>query len=131
MNSLFRDTAFALAAVGMAASVPAAARDHGHDRSEQSWQVNHRDRYGYDTRYYGRDYHSQPGYRTVQAWRGNDGRYYCRRNDGTTGMLVGAAAGALLGNAIDGGYDHPLGTVIGGALGALAGKSVAQGGTCR
>lgn len=61
-----------------------------------------------------------------QVYRGSDGRYYCKRNDGTTGLIVGAAAGGLLGNVIDGGRNRVGGTLIGGALGALLGKSVDQ-----
>jgi hypothetical protein len=128
MKTIIRNSALAVAAAGMAASVPAAARDYSHhNRHEQSY----RDRYGNDTRYYGRNYHSEPAYRNARTWRGDDGRYYCRRNDGTTGLIVGAAAGALLGRAVDGGYNHTLGTVLGGVAGALLGKSVAQGTTCR
>jgi hypothetical protein len=37
------------------------------------------------------------------TWRGRDGRYRCRRSNGTTGLLVGGAAGALIGREIDGG----------------------------
>jgi hypothetical protein len=36
-------------------------------------------------------------------WRGSDGRLYCRRGNGTVGLVVGAAGGALLGRAVDGG----------------------------
>jgi hypothetical protein len=61
-----------------------------------------------------------------QVYRGSDGRYYCRRSDGTTGLIVGAAGGALLGNVIDGGRSRTAGTLIGGALGALIGRSVEQ-----
>jgi hypothetical protein len=128
MTNIIRNSALALAAAGMAASVPASARDHRH---HSRYEQNHRDRYGYDTRYYGRNYHSQRAYYDTRTWRGNDGRYYCRKSDGTVGLVVGAAAGALLGRAVDGGYDHTLGTVIGGAIGALLGKSVAQDTTCR
>jgi len=61
-----------------------------------------------------------------EVYRGSDGRYYCKRGDGTTGLIVGAAAGGILGNVIDGGHNRAAGTLIGGALGALAGKSIAQ-----
>jgi hypothetical protein len=61
-----------------------------------------------------------------EVYRGSDGRYYCKRGDGTTGLIVGAAAGGILGNIIDGGHKRTAGTLIGGALGALAGKSIAE-----
>ncbi len=86
-----------------------------------------RDEAGYDPSRYYRD---GPNYqeRTLAAddrvYRGTDGRYYCRRNDGTTGLIVGAAGGGILGNVIDGGHSRTVGTLIGGALGALAGRSI-------
>jgi hypothetical protein len=61
-----------------------------------------------------------------QVYRGSDGRYYCRRNDGTTGLIIGGAGGALFGNMIDGGHNRVGGTLIGGALGALLGRSIEQ-----
>ena len=61
-----------------------------------------------------------------EVYRGSDGRYYCKRNDGTTGLIVGAIGGGILGNIIDGGHNRAAGTLIGGALGALAGKSIDQ-----
>jgi hypothetical protein len=60
------------------------------------------------------------------VYRGSDGRYYCRRSDGTTGLIVGGVGGALLGNVIDGGRSRAAGTLIGGALGALLGRSIDQ-----
>ena len=36
----------------------------------------------------------------VRYWRGQDGRYYCKRGNGTVGLLVGGAAGALVGREI-------------------------------
>src|SRR3546814_3435421 len=35
-----------------------------------------------------------------RVYRDRDGRYYCKREDGTNGTLVGAGVGALLGNLI-------------------------------
>ena len=61
-----------------------------------------------------------------EVYRGSDGRYYCKRNDGTTGLIVGGLAGGAAGNIIDGGRNRAAGTLIGGALGALAGKSIDQ-----
>jgi uncharacterized protein YcfJ len=59
-----------------------------------------------------------------REWRGRDGRVYCRRPNGTTGLIVGGAAGALVGNAIDGGRNRTLGTVAGAAGGALLGREI-------
>jgi hypothetical protein len=67
-----------------------------------------------------------------REWRGNDGRYYCRRSNGTTGLIVGGAGGALLGRAIDTRGDRTTGTVIGAAAGALLGREIDRGGRrCR
>ncbi|HKR24456.1 MAG TPA: glycine zipper 2TM domain-containing protein [Allosphingosinicella sp.] len=70
-------------------------------------------------RYYDRD-----GNYSGPTWRGNDGRMYCRKRDGTTGLIVGAVAGALVGRAIDGGRNRATGTIVGGAAGALIGREV-------
>lgn len=90
----------------------------------------------YDNDYYARDYDASRDYRddprygerplTAQdeVYRGSDGRYYCRRSDGTTGLVIGAGAGALLGRAIDGGRSRAGGTIVGGVLGALLGREV-------
>jgi hypothetical protein len=36
-----------------------------------------------------------------RVYRGNDGRYYCKRNDGTTGLIAGALGGGVLGKSVD------------------------------
>lgn len=59
-------------------------------------------------------------------YRGSDGQYYCRRSDGTTGLIAGGALGGVLGNVIDGGKSRVLGTLLGGAGGALLGRSIDQ-----
>lgn len=64
--------------------------------------------------------------RNDEIYYGNDGQAYCRRSDGTTGLVVGAALGGVFGNVVDGGRHRVLGTLLGGAGGALLGRSVDQ-----
>ena len=81
---------------------------------------------GYDAgRYYcdDRRYRERRLSNNDRVYRGNDGRYYCRRNDGTTGLIVGG----VLGNVIAPGGSGLLGTVLGAAGGALAGRAVDRG----
>ena len=80
------------------------------------------------SRYYRDDPRYQERALTAQdeVYRGEDGRYYCRRSDGTTGLVIGAGVGALTGRAIDGGRNRAGGTIIGGVLGALIGRTVEQ-----
>jgi outer membrane lipoprotein SlyB len=55
---------------------------------------------------------------------GRDGRYYCKRDDGTTGLIVGGLAGGVLGNIIAPGGSKTLGTILGAGAGALAGRAI-------
>jgi hypothetical protein len=75
-----------------------------------------------EARRHGDRYHTTDN--GVRYWRGNDGRYYCKKSNGTTGLLIGGVAGALVGRSIDGGRDKTLGTVLGAAGGALLGREV-------
>ena len=69
--------------------------------------------------------------RNERVYAGYDGQYYCRRSDGTTGLIVGGAAGGVLGNVIDGGRSRTVGTLLGAAAGALAGRSIDQNNSVR
>ena len=60
----------------------------------------------------------------AQSWRGSDGRMYCRKPNGTVGLVVGGAAGALVGREIDKRGSRTTGTVLGAAVGALVGRHV-------
>ena len=82
----------------LAVPTAALARDHS------------RDRYGYDR---GHDRGRHGDYR----WQGD-------RNDGTTGLVIGAIGGGLLGNAVGG---NTLGTLLGAGGGALLGRSIDRG----
>ncbi len=98
-------------------------RNYDWNRYEPGNQGYYADRYYRDGRYYGETRLT----RNHRVYRGSDGRYYCRRSDGTTGLIVGGAVGALLGNAIDNGRSSLLGTLIGGAAGAALGREIQRG----
>ncbi|KRA84557.1 glycine zipper 2TM domain-containing protein [Altererythrobacter sp. Root672] len=135
MNTLSKNITLAIAALGMTASaVPAMATDFGHVRTgvsaapkEDSWNRHRRDDRRYRQAYYG----GESVNRNTRVWRGNDGRTYCRKKDGTTGLIIGGAAGALLGREVDSSGDRALGTILGAAAGALIGKELDDGMKCR
>ncbi|WP_019834471.1 glycine zipper 2TM domain-containing protein [Sphingomonas sp. PR090111-T3T-6A] len=88
------------------------------------------DRDGWSEREY-RD--GGPGYRDGRGYRDGPGRHDRRGrpdrhrcHDGTTGTIIGAIAGGLLGNAVAGYGDRTAGTIIGGGVGALAGNAVGR-----
>jgi Ni/Co efflux regulator RcnB len=63
-----------------------------------------------------------------RIYRGSNNRYYCRRNDGTTGLIIGAVGGGLLGRAIAPNGSKTLGTILGGTGGAVIGRSIGRNG---
>lgn len=69
-------------------------------------------------------YQSRENFR---SWRGKDGRQYCRRKNGTTGLVIGAAVGGVAGHEIAGRGDKTVGTIIGAAGGALLGREIDKG----
>ena len=59
-----------------------------------------------------------------RVYRGRNGRYYCRRPDGTTGLIVGGLAGGVLGNIIAPGGSNTLGTILGAVAGGVGGRAI-------
>lgn len=89
-------------------------------------------------RYYADRYYRTGNYRPIRVnrqtriYRGYDNRYYCRRSDGTTGLIVGAIGGGVLGNLIGSGDSKLVTTLIGGGAGALLGREIDRGNvSCR
>ena len=87
-------------------------------------EANHRDRYDDNGRYE----------RSYDRYDDRDDYRGARRCKGTTGTIVGGAAGAILGRSVTRdryrGRSGTTGTIVGGALGALAGRAVHKS-TCR
>jgi hypothetical protein len=96
---------------------------YDYNRYEPGYRAYYADRYYRSGSYY-RDHRLT---RRDRIYYGNDGRYYCRRSDGTTGLIVGAAIGALIGNQLDRGGSRVAGTLIGGATGAALGSAIDRG----
>jgi len=59
-----------------------------------------------------------------KTWRDSQGRLRCKRPNGTTGLIVGAAGGALIGRAVDTRGERATGTILGAAAGALIGREL-------
>ena len=103
--------------------------DRGYHSRYGNYDYNRPDpRYNgyYADKYYRQDsrYRERVLSRNDRIYRGQDGRYYCRRNDGTTGLIVGGVAGGVLGNIIAPGGSKTLGTILGAAGGAAVGAAV-------
>lgn len=116
--------AIALPAAPALADPPAWAPAHGYREHRGDNRYENRSNNGYYAPYqYRRGYDRRLSYND-RVWRGNDNRYYCRRNDGTTGLVVGAGLGALAGSAIASNRDQALGIILGGVAGGVAGRSI-------
>lgn len=118
-------------------------REDRYDRREDRWDRRD-DRYArrdyrYDPRYVGawdpvhyyrrddRRYGPRRMTRTDYIYRGSDNRYYCRRDDGTAGLIVGGISGGALGNVIAPRGSKILGTILGASAGALIGRAIDDG----
>lgn len=147
-NTRFAGLAFALPAFALAAPVAALApvsvapafapmgvSAHADPIAQESRDRS--DRYrdygrGYDRDYRDRNYrgrddrrnYGEPVYRDTRIWRGRNGQYHCQRENGTTGLLIGAAVGGLVGNEVAGRGDRTLGAIIGAAGGAILGRTI-------
>jgi hypothetical protein len=104
-------------------------REDRRDRRDDRYYVRN-DYYWDAARYYRRDdrrYRPRRLGRNDWVYRGSDNRYYCRRDDGTTGLILGGIAGGALGHIIAPGGSKTLGAIIGAGAGALIGRAIDNG----
>lgn len=119
-----------VAAIGFAAT-PAMAND-GYYYGGRADSYRGYDNRGYDNRGYDdRRYDNRGYYADRRSYRGYQ---QCRRNSGTTGTILGAIAGGLLGREIGrGGYRNQpstTGLILGAGAGALAGRAIDKSSSC-
>ena len=95
-------------------------QDQGRGYYDQGRRYDQR----YDRRYANRRYYNQ------RAYNGGYYNHYGQRCSGSTGTIIGAIAGGLLGNEVAGRGDRTLGAIIGAGAGALAGRAIDRG-NCR
>lgn len=110
----------AAGAMSLPTATPALADPPHH---APAWGKRAKDRI-YDDR--GRYYEPRRLSRGDRIWRDGD-RYYCRRDNGTTGLVIGAGVGALLGRTIDTRGDRSAGTLLGAIGGGLIGREIDRG----
>lgn len=118
-KALLAAVAIATASAPMVAPVAQAQsrdRDYRWHGDDDNWEPSRDYRRG--------NYRARSLSREDRIYKGRDGRAYCRRNDGTTGLVVGGVGGAVLGNLVGGGL---LGTLAGGGAGALLGREIDRG----
>jgi uncharacterized protein YcfJ len=129
MENNMKKLILAIAALAAIAPVAASAQYHSGQhygqRYDQRYEFRGYDRagnpvYSYRDQRYNRD--NRYDYRDN---RHRDRRWDDRRcRDGSTGTIVGAIAGGLLGRTVDTRGDRTAGTVVGGVGGALAGRAI-------
>ncbi|PEQ13768.1 hypothetical protein B2G71_05490 [Novosphingobium sp. PC22D] len=122
-------TALVLPVIPVQADPPPWAPAHGY-RDQRDYREGYRDGRRQQRRIYdsqGRYYEPRRLSRNDRVWRGRDGRYYCKRDNGTTGLIIGAGVGALGGSLIAGRGDKTLGAIIGGVAGGLLGREIDRG----
>ncbi|HKR17270.1 glycine zipper 2TM domain-containing protein [Rhizorhapis sp.] len=119
MRKIILATALAASA---AAGLPSMAQahdrgwHHGHDDDRRHWRKHRRHHHDH--------YYSEPRRYSY------DRPERCKRSSGTTGLILGGAAGALLGREVDRYGDRTPGTVIGAGAGALIGRELDRGDRC-
>ena len=135
-----------LMAATLAVAAPAAAQWQGNPPPQAGWQdAGWNDGRGWNDN---RGWNGNGRWNDRRGWNGNggwndrrgwddrryqDGRYadgrgaYCRRSDGTTGTLAGAAVGGVIGSELSRRGSRTQGAVVGAVVGGLLGRSIDRG----
>jgi len=114
---------------GLTLASPAAAQWHDAPPPQGSWQdAGWNDGRGWDDRRGWNDGRGWNNSRGQQGgWNDDRGGQYCRRSDGSTGTLVGAALGGVVGSEMSRRGNRTQGAILGAVVGGLLGRSVDRG----
>jgi hypothetical protein len=128
----FKSAVAAMLLVSCVGASPAWAEPQGRARGHYKHAERHEAREAHwdASKHYRRDdrrYRPRRLGRSDRIYRGSDNRYYCKRDDGTTGLIVGGITGGVLGHVIAPGGSKTLGTIVGAGAGALIGRAIDDG----
>lgn len=126
-------------AASMMAGLPSLAHARDGERSWYRYEEYHHDddddddrpryrRSYYESREYDRGY-DRPRYAERRRYYRGERHDRCG-GSGTTGLLLGGVAGALLGRSVDRYGDRAPGTIVGAGAGALLGREVDRNSGC-
>ena len=127
-----RSAIAAMLLVSFVGVTPVVAQPYGRARGhyKHAEKREAREAYWDASKHYRRDdrrYRARRMGRDDRIYRGSDNRYYCKRDDGTTGLIVGGITGGVLGHVIAPGGSKTLGTIVGAGAGALIGRAIDDG----
>ena len=112
------------------ADPPAHAKAYGHDKQKHKNKHKNKHKSRYDDR--GRYFEPRRLSNDDRIWRGDDGRYYCRRDNGTPGLLVGGSVDNMVDRRYRDGRERTVGSILEATGSALFGREINRGGLkCR
>ncbi|WP_420141605.1 hypothetical protein [Sphingomonas sp.] len=123
MKKLVAAMAVAMLTVPVAIAPVEAQRHHDRDSRDYRWHGEDRN-WDPSQNYREGRYRERRMGRNDRIYKGRDGRAYCKRRDGTTGLVIGGVGGGVLANVLGGGT---LGTLLGAGGGALLGREIDRG----
>jgi hypothetical protein len=124
LKKIIISTAVAASALtALPAAAEAQSRYGYSNRYDNRYYGQQRYGQGYDQRYANQGYYNQ-GYYNQRTYNGGYYNHYSQHCSGSTGTILGAIAGGLLGTQAAGRGDRTLGAIIGAGAGALAGRAI-------
>jgi hypothetical protein len=130
LKKIIISTAIAASALSAFPAAAEAQSRYGYSNRYDNGYYNQGYGRGYSNqsqRYANQRYYNQRGYNRGYDQRTYNGGYYShygQRCSGSTGTIIGAIAGGLLGNSVAGRGDRTLGAILGAGAGALAGRAI-------